>query len=96
MPKKIRKTKNRKSHHEQKNYKKDPYYAREAQTYEHPVPSREYILSFLRERKKPASFEQLFESYLGVENSKIIFSLILKEDFFDKYFVYYNKHAAFN
>ena len=67
MPKKIRKTKNRKSHHEQKNYKKDPYYAREAQTYEHPVPSREYILSFLRERKKPASFEQLFEA-LGLKS----------------------------
>ncbi len=29
-------------------FKEDPYRAREAQRYEHPIPSREYILEFLR------------------------------------------------
>lgn len=43
--------------------KKDPYYAREVQTYEYPVPSREFILSYLRERKKPANFDHLFSAF---------------------------------
>lgn len=43
--------------------KTDPYFAREAQTYEFPVPSREFILACLRERKKPASFQQLVDAF---------------------------------
>lgn len=43
--------------------KTDPYFAREAQTYEFPVPSREFILAYLREHTKPASFENLIEAF---------------------------------
>lgn len=39
--------------------KKDPYAAREAQKYEHPIPSREFILDYLSERGRPASYLQL-------------------------------------
>ncbi len=46
-----------------KNYKQDPYREREIQTYEFPVPSREFILAYLRERKKPASFEHLLKAF---------------------------------
>jgi len=62
MPKKSKETKKIKKIHI-----KDPHYAREAQTYEHPIPSREFILAHLRECKRPAKFEQLFES-LGLHS----------------------------
>src|SRR3990167_5499102 len=55
-----------------KNLKKDPYFAREAQTYEHPVPSREFIQEYLRGCKTPASFEQLIEAFaLKIEDERI-------------------------
>src|SRR5690242_14238404 len=38
---------------------KDRYAEREAQKYEHPIPSREYILSLLAERGRPATYRQL-------------------------------------
>lgn len=38
---------------------KDPFAEREAQKYENPIPSREFILEFLAERGRPASYEQL-------------------------------------
>jgi ribonuclease R len=41
----------------------DPYREREIQTYAFPVPSREFILSYLRERKKPASFDHLLKAF---------------------------------
>lgn len=34
---------------------KDPYREREAENYEHPIPSREYILQYLEELGRPAS-----------------------------------------
>lgn len=37
----------------------DPHAVREAEKYENPIPSREYILSFIKERGKPISFRQL-------------------------------------
>lgn len=40
---------------------KDPFAEREAQKYENPIPSREYILEYLAERGKPASYLQLQE-----------------------------------
>ena len=40
-------------------FKKDQYAKREAQKYEHPIPSREFILDFLGERDRPATFRQL-------------------------------------
>ncbi|OGT41527.1 MAG: ribonuclease R [Gammaproteobacteria bacterium RIFCSPHIGHO2_12_FULL_40_19] len=48
---------------DKKNSKRDPYFSREAETYEYPVPSREFILEYLRERKKPASFEHLIDAF---------------------------------
>ncbi len=39
--------------------KKDRYAAREAQNYEHPIASREYILEILKERGRPISERQL-------------------------------------
>ncbi len=56
MPKKTDKNKKFKK-------KSDPYFAREVQTYEFPVPSREFILAYLRERKKPASFSHLIKAF---------------------------------
>jgi ribonuclease R len=41
--------------------KKDPYAEREAQKYENPIPSREFILEYLAERGRPATFLQLQE-----------------------------------
>ncbi len=37
----------------------DPRYAEESAKYEHPVPSREYVLKTLREQGVPLSFEEL-------------------------------------
>lgn len=42
-----------------KNKIRDPHAKREAQKYEHPIPSREYILQYLEELGRPASFKQL-------------------------------------
>lgn len=44
-----------------KRLKNDPYAEREAQKYENPIPSREYILEFLNDRERPVSFKQLIE-----------------------------------
>ncbi|MEO8400719.1 MAG: ribonuclease R [Gammaproteobacteria bacterium] len=38
---------------------KDQYAEREAEKYEHPIPSREFILEFLAEHGRPASFRQV-------------------------------------
>ncbi len=40
---------------------KDQFAEREAQKYEHPIPSREFILELLAERGSPATFRQLFD-----------------------------------
>lgn len=39
----------------------DPYAEREAQKYEHPIPSREYIIEYLRECGKPVRAEELIK-----------------------------------
>lgn len=38
---------------------KDPFAEREAQKYENPIPSREFILEFLGERGRPATLQQV-------------------------------------
>ncbi|CAK9886162.1 MAG: Ribonuclease R [Candidatus Erwinia impunctatus] len=38
---------------------KDPFQAREAEKYDNPIPSREFILAHLEKREKPASREEL-------------------------------------
>jgi len=40
-------------------HQKDRFAEREAEKYEHPIPSREFILEFLAERGRPATFRQL-------------------------------------
>lgn len=41
------------------NKKKDPFAERESQKYEHPIPSREFILEYLAEKGRPATFPQI-------------------------------------
>ncbi len=45
--------------------RRDPYRAREAKRYDHPIPSREWILEVLAARGKPLRFEEL-AAELGV------------------------------
>lgn len=58
MGKKIKSEKN----HAEKSHKvTDPFAEREAEKYEQPIPSREFILSHLKKRKIPASYRELLE-----------------------------------
>lgn len=41
---------------------KDPFQDREAEKYENPIPSREFILALLEKREKPASREEIAEA----------------------------------
>src|SRR5689334_576134 len=41
----------------------DPFAAREAEKYENPIPSREYILQFLAEAGEPMRYESLLEAF---------------------------------
>lgn len=50
-----------------KNKSTDPFYHREKEKYEHPIPSREFILQVLSEFNKPVSFKQLADK-LTIEN----------------------------
>ena len=45
-----------------KSSKKDQYAEREAQKYENPIPSREFILDYLEERGRPVTQRQLLEA----------------------------------
>ncbi|MBP2169514.1 ribonuclease R [Erwinia toletana] len=47
----------------------DPFQEREAEKYENPIPSREFILSHLDKREKPASREELADE-LGMEGEE--------------------------
>ena len=47
--------------------KKDPHAAREAQKYEHPIPSREFIIEYLAERGQPATYPQLLDELAMIE-----------------------------
>lgn len=46
--------------------KKDPFADREAQKYENPIPSREFILEYLDEKGQPATYEQIHDD-LGMK-----------------------------
>ena len=50
---------------------KDPYADREASTYEHPVPSREYILDCLKDAGRPMTHEQLCKAYGMTDETSI-------------------------
>jgi len=41
----------------------DPHHERESQTYEHPVPSREFILEFLEKQAKPITRDAIFNAF---------------------------------
>src|SRR3990167_6555697 len=41
--------------------KKDPFAKREAQKYDYPIPSREFILDYLAEHGEPVTLEQLIK-----------------------------------
>ena len=43
--------------------KKDPFLDRESKTYEHPVPSREFITEFMEKQDKPVSRDALFKKF---------------------------------
>ncbi|MCU5773628.1 ribonuclease R [Erwiniaceae bacterium BAC15a-03b] len=47
----------------------DPFQEREAEKYENPIPSREFILSHLDKREKPASREELADE-LGMDGEE--------------------------
>jgi len=53
---------------------KDPYAAREAKKYDHPIPSREFILSYLTERAVPLTREELGKG-LGLKKADSIEAL---------------------
>ncbi len=50
-----------------KKTKQDPFAAREAEKYENPIPSREFILEYLAERGRPAVLEQI-QDELGMHS----------------------------
>lgn len=41
----------------------DPHLGRESEQYEHPVPSREYIIDFLEQHNRPATFTNLLKVF---------------------------------
>lgn len=49
--------------------KKDPFAEREAEKYQNPIPSREYILEFLAEKGRPATYEQILDD-LGLRSDE--------------------------
>lgn len=49
--------------------KKDPFAEREAQKYENPIPSREFILEHLAERGRPATLQHLIDE-LGMKTAE--------------------------
>lgn len=51
--------KKRKSRQQKKYQNQDRFALREAEKYENPIPSREFILEFLAERNRPATLRQL-------------------------------------
>ena len=48
---------------------KDPFAEREAEKYQNPIPSREYILDYLAEKGRPATYEQILDD-LGLESDE--------------------------
>lgn len=49
--------------------KKDPYRKREAERYEQPVPSREFIMQYLEEIVRPVTIKHLLEAF-AIENEE--------------------------
>jgi ribonuclease R len=49
------------------NHKSDPFAKREAKKYQHPVPSREFIIDYLSQIKKPLTFKELIQAFYITE-----------------------------
>jgi ribonuclease R len=49
----------------------DPFAEREAQKYDKPVPSREFIMALLAEKDKPLNYEQIIEHF-GLEDEEAL------------------------
>lgn len=49
--------------------KKDPFAEREAAKYDNPIPSREFILQYLADRGRPATFPQI-EAEIGLKTAE--------------------------
>ena len=43
--------------------KKDPFYQREAKKYPNPIPSREYIMQYLKDRGRPATMSHICKAF---------------------------------
>lgn len=52
----------------------DPFAEREASRYDNPIPSREFILEFLQERGRPATFEEVAAG-LGIDDEDLLEAL---------------------
>ncbi len=46
-----------------KKWKEDPYRQREAEKYEHPVPSREFIIEYLKAHDSPVTYASLLKEF---------------------------------
>ena len=57
-----------------KSYQRDPEAAKEAAKYDSPIPSRTYILEYLRERGRPESYNHLVDA-LELETDDEIYAL---------------------
>lgn len=68
-----------------KNYKKkDPHKKRESQKYKHPVPSREFILQYVKEQDEPQTKEQLLTAFNIQKDKEVMgFDFRLKAMFRD-------------
>lgn len=54
-----------------KHSKQDPYYEREASQYAKPVPSREYILDYLKNVGRPLSYEEITQAF-DIDNEEAL------------------------
>ena len=61
-----------------KQHSKDPHAGREAEKYEHPLPSREYILQVMESEGAPVNTERLYQLLEIGEHEREIFSRRLK------------------
>ena len=53
---------------------KDPHLAREQEKYENPIPSREFILEYIKQRQQPAYFDEL-AAELHLSDEEALFAL---------------------
>ncbi|WP_144393741.1 ribonuclease R [Pleionea sediminis] len=55
-----------------KNITDDPHFKRESSKYENPIPSREFILDFLKQHTGPARFPEIMEGLGLVEENDLV------------------------